>query len=220
MANETATLQVGTVSQQVEVTAQSAQVDTATPTLGAVMEHGTDNDTAYPRPKFSSRWRRSLRELSPSHPGSWTGTFSGSRTDMAVSVSGSRDFSTTNLIDGVPTKSPEYGGIGYQLPLEMVDEFNIQRGFYSAKYSGPGVVNVVSRSGKNEIHGVLWYTFGNDVLNAKNYFDKLKPPFAAKPIWRGFRWPDHQESLVLFWQYPGGAQYRRLHPAGHRPHRC
>ena len=91
---------------------------------------------------------------------------------MAVAVSGSQDFSTTNLIDGVPTKSPEYGGIGYQLPLEMVDEFNIQRGFYSAKYSGPGVVNVVSRSGKNEIHGVLWYTFGNDVLDAKNYFDK------------------------------------------------
>ena len=197
VANETATLQVGTVSQQVEVTAQSAQVDTSSPTLGAVMEH--EQITTLP---VLGRSFLTLATLSAgtvaNYPGSWTGTFSGARTDMAVAVSGSQDFSTTNLIDGVPTKSPEYGGIGYQLPLEMVDEFNIQRGFYSAKYSGPGVVNVVSRSGKNEIHGVLWYTFGNDVLDAKNYFDNEKPPLRQNQFGGAFGGPIIKNRLFYF----------------------
>jgi outer membrane receptor protein involved in Fe transport len=197
VANETAKLNVGTVSQQVEVTAQSAQVDATTPTLGAVMEY--KEITTLP---ILGRSFLTLATLSAgtvaNYPGSWTGTFSGSRTDMAVAVSGSQDFSTTNLIDGVPTKSPEYGGIGYQLPLEMVDEFNIQRGFYSAKYSGPGVVNVVSRSGKNDIHGVLWYTFGNDVLDAKNYFDTTKPALRQNQFGGAFGGPILKNRLFYF----------------------
>ena len=54
--------------------------------------------------------------------------------------------------------------------LEMIDEFNIQRGYYSAKYPGPGVVNIASRSGANQIHGVAWETIRNNVLDSRSFF--------------------------------------------------
>ena len=166
---------VGTVTQQVTVTSQAAKVDATMPSLGAITGH--TEITTLP---ILGRSFIALAKLSAGtvvdYPGSWSGAFSGGRGDMAVGISGSQDFFTTNLIDGVPTKSPEYGSIGYQLPLEMVDEFNIQRGYYSSKYPGPGVVNIVSRSGKNQIHGVAWETFRNNVLDARSFFDVNLPP--------------------------------------------
>lgn len=128
VAFETAQLKVGTVTQQVEVTAKTEQVDASTSTLGAITTH--NEITTLP---ILGRSFLTLATLSAgavaNYPGTWAGPFSGGRSDVAVSISGSQDFSTTNLIDGVPTKSPEYGSIGYQLPLEMIEEFNIQRGF-------------------------------------------------------------------------------------------
>ncbi len=197
VAYETVQLKVGTVEQQVEVTAKAQQVDATTATLGTITTH--NEITTLP---ILGRSFLTLATLSAgavaNYPGNWTGPYSGGRADLAVSISGSQDFSTTNLIDGVPTKSPEYGGIGYQLPLEMVEEFNIERGFYSAKYSGPGVVNVVSRSGKNEIHGVVWDTFGNDKLDANNYFDVSKPPLRQNHFGGAFGGPIVKNRLFYF----------------------
>ena len=199
VAFETAQLKVGTVTQQVEVTAKTEQVDASTSTLGAITTH--NEITTLP---ILGRSFLTLATLSAGavanypHGNSGRSILRRGRSDVAVSISGSQDFSTTNLIDGVPTKSPEYGSIGYQLPLEMVEEFNIQRGFYSAKYSGPGVVNVVSRSGKNEIHGVVWDTFGNDKLDANNYFDISKPPLRQNHFGGAFGGPIVKNRLFYF----------------------
>jgi hypothetical protein len=206
--NETNTqnvqLQLGAVTQQVTVTAQAAKVDATSATLGAVTGH--TQITTLP---ILGRSFLALATLSAGtvadYPGNWTSTFSGGRPNMAVSISGSQDFFTTNLIDGVPTKSPEYGGIGYQLPLEMIDEFNIQRGYYSAQYPGPGVVNVVSRSGKNEIHGVAWETFRNDVLDARSFFDTTLPPLRQNHFGGGFGGPVIKDKLFYF----GNVQFVR-----------
>jgi hypothetical protein len=206
--NETFTqnvqMAVGSTTQQVTVTAEVAKVDTSTATLGAVTTH--TEITTLP---ILGRSFIALATLSAGtvvdYPSSWSGAFSGGRTAMAVSISGSQDFFTTNLIDGVPTKSPEYGSIGYQLPLEMVDEFNIQRGYYSAKYPGPGVVNVASRSGKNQIHGVAWETFRNNVLDARSFFDTNLPPLRQNHFGGAFGGAIKKDKLFYF----GNVQFVR-----------
>ena len=197
-------MKVGAVTQEVTVTAQAAQVDSSTATLGAVI--GYTQITTLP---ILGRSFLALATLSSgtvaNYPNSWAGAFSGGRSDIAVSISGSQDFFTTNLIDGVPTKSPEYGGIGYQLPLEMIEEFNIQRGFYSAKYPGPGVVNVASKSGKNQIHGVAWETFRNDVLDARSFFDRELPPLRQNHFGGSFGGAIKKDKLFYF----GNVQFVR-----------
>jgi len=206
--NETRTenvlMKVGAVTQQVTVTAQAAKVDASTASLGSVI--GYTQITTLP---ILGRSFLALATLSAgavaNYPGSWAGAFSGGRSDIAVSISGSQDFFTTNLIDGVPTKSPEYGGIGYQLPLEMIEEFNIQRGFYSAKYPGPGVVNVASKSGKNQIHGVAWETFRNSVLDARSFFDRGIPPLRQNHFGGAFGGAIKKDKLFYF----GNVQFVR-----------
>jgi hypothetical protein len=206
--NETYTqnvqMQIGAVTQEVSVTAQVAKVDAVTPSLGAVM--GYTQITTLP---ILGRSFLALATLSSgtvsNYPGRWAGCCSFPRSDIAVSVSGSQDFSTTVLIDGVPTKSPEYGDIGYQLPPEMIAEFNIQRGFYSAKYPGAGVVNVASRSGKNQIHGVAWETIRNDVLDARSFFDSSLPPLRQNHFGGAFGGPIKKDRLFYF----GNVQFVR-----------
>jgi hypothetical protein len=206
--NETNTqnvqMSVGTVTQQVTVSAEAAKVDATMASLGAVTGH--TEITTLP---ILGRSFIALATLSAGtvvdYPGSWSGAFSGGRGDMAVGISGSQDFFTTNLIDGVPTKSPEYGSIGYQLPLEMVDEFTIQRGYYSARYPGPGVVNVVSRSGKNQIHGVVWETFRNNVLDARSFFDTSLPPLRQNHFGGAFGGAIKKDKLFYF----GNVQFVR-----------
>jgi hypothetical protein len=206
--NETFTqnvqMSVGSTTQQVTVTAEVSKVDTSTATLGAVT--GYTQITTLP---ILGRSFLALATLSAGtvvdYPGSWTGTFSGGRSDMAVGVSGAQDFFTTNLIDGVPTKSPEYGGIGYQLPLEMIDEFNIQRGYYSAKYPGPGVVNIASRSGANQIHGVAWETIRNNVLDSRSFFDQNIPPLRQNHFGGAFGGAIKKDKLFYF----GNVQFVR-----------
>jgi hypothetical protein len=205
--NETNTqnvqLNLGAVSQEVTVTSQVAKVDATTASLGAIT--GYSQITILP---VLGRSFMALATLSSGtvadYPGSQSIAFGGGRL-LAVGISGSSDHSTVNLIDGVPTKSPEYGGIGYQLPMEMIDEFNIQRGFYSAKYPGAGVVNVVSRSGKNEIHGVAWETFRNNVLDARSFFDAGIPPLRQNHFGGAFGGAIKKDKLFYF----GNVQFVR-----------
>jgi len=204
VAREDIRMRVGEVKQHVNVTAHPVQVNTTNATLGAVIGHTEITTLPILGRSFLALATLSSGTVSD-YPGNWAGTFSGGRSNMAVGISGSQDFFTTNLIDGVPTKSPEYGGIGYQLPLEMIAEFNIQRGFYSAKYPGPGVVNVVSRSGKNQIHGVAWETFRNNVLDARNFFDAALPALRQNHFGGAFGGPIMHNKLFYF----GNVQFVR-----------
>jgi len=91
------------------------------------------------------------------------------------------------------------------MPLEMIQEFNIQRGFYSAKYPGPGVVNIVSRSGQDQIHGVAWETFRNNVLDARSFFDVNLPPLRENHFGGAFGGPIKKDKLFYF----GNVQFIR-----------
>ncbi len=197
-------LQVGAVSQEVTVTAQVAKVDSTTATLGAVTGYSEITTLPILGRSFIALATLSAGTVS-NYPGKWSGCCAFARSDVAVSISGSQDFLTTNLIDGVPTKSQEYGDIGYQLPLEMIQEFSIQRGFYSAKYTGPGVVNVVSRSGKNQIHGSAWETIRNDKLDSRSFFDKGIPKLRQNHFGGSFGGPIKKDKLFYF----GNVQFVR-----------
>jgi len=170
-------LQVGQVTEQVTVAASAVQVNSTNATLGSIVDHNEAVALPLKGRSFLDFATLSAGAVSK-YPGSWTSTFSGNRESHAgVSVSGAKDVSTIYLIDGAPTKSLEYGQIGYLLPLEAVQEFNIQRGFFSAKYPGPGVINIASVSGTNSIHGVAWHTVRNNVFDSRAFFDPgSKPP--------------------------------------------
>src|SRR5688572_2006 len=66
---------------------------------------------------------------------------------------------------------------------EGIEEFKIYENSFSAEFGGSAgsVVNIVTRSGSNRLHGSLFEFFRNEKLDARNFFNK--PP-AAKPAFR------------------------------------
>jgi hypothetical protein len=81
----------------------------------------------------------------------------------------------------VYNKTPGSVG-GVLLGVETVQEFQVLTNSYSAEFgrSSGGIINAITRSGTNSLHGNLFEYLRNSALDAKNYFDQAGariPPF-------------------------------------------
>jgi outer membrane receptor protein involved in Fe transport len=93
--------------------------------------------------------------------GSALGAAAGSAGDrLGVGFSGSTSLENQYVIDGVNTSSLSFGTIGSPLINEFIDEIQILTGGYQAEYgrSTGAVVNVITKSGTNELHGSVFAT--------------------------------------------------------------
>jgi hypothetical protein len=84
---------------------------------------------------------------------------------------GGRDMSGLVLIDGVPATAGDWGGLLVSPSIESVNEVQVVRNSYDAEFgkSGGGVVSVVTRSGSNDFHGGAFYFHRNDDLDANSW---------------------------------------------------
>jgi hypothetical protein len=144
-----------------------------------------------------------------------------------VSVNGSRPDQNNYQMDGVSvvnnmsgtSSAADFGiytGLGIPNP-DTIQEFKIQTSTYDASYGrNPGAnVNVVTRSGTNQIRGALWEYFRNEALNANDFFYNRNPRQPGQPdkqILRqnqfGFRLggPVLKDKLFYFGSYQGTRQ--------------
>ncbi len=106
-------------------------------------------------------------------------------------INGNRDRSNNYTLDGTDNNDPFFNnsalnqtGIGGApaslLPIDAIEEFNLQSQF-SAEYgrNSGSVVNIVTRSGTNQIHGTLFEFLRNDAMDARNYFNRTPAPKTA-----------------------------------------
>jgi hypothetical protein len=99
---------------------------------------------------------------------------------VTISANGSRQNQASFRLDGA-NNNDIYTNVNQPFPFpDSVQEFSVQTSNYSARYGGNagGVVNVVTKSGANELHGDVFEFNRNSVFNARNFFassrDKLK----------------------------------------------
>ena len=103
-------------------------------------------------------------------------------------INGNRDRSNNYTLDGTDNNDPFFNnsafnqtGIGGApaslLPIDAIEEFNLQSQF-SAEYgrNSGSVVNIVTRSGTNQVHGSAFEFLRNDALDARNYFNRAIDP--------------------------------------------
>jgi hypothetical protein len=164
-------LKVGAVNESVTVEANAAAVDTRSATLNTVV-----NQTMMTDLPLNGRNVLQLMRLTPgtlSAPGTWNQA--STRPEAAgelISASGGRGNSTTFVMDGGLNEDP-YTEVSNVVPNpEAVQEFSFQTNNYGAKFGGRGggVVNIVTKSGTNEIHGSAFEYVRNASLNARNFF--------------------------------------------------
>ena len=170
-------LQLGEQSQQVQVTGEVQTIQTETSTLGGVI--GAGSITALP---LVTRNFTQILNLSPGVVTDVTNAAAAGRGALQnIYVNGKDNTGNSYQMDGIGINNYAIGAptdaIGYygNIPIPSPDalqEFKVQTSLYDASYgrNSGASVNVVTKSGTNEIHGALFEFLRNDKLNANTYF--------------------------------------------------
>lgn len=162
-------LQVGAVTQKVQVYGDVAQLETTNASLGQVIPNRSIVDLP-----LNQRNVYSLIFLVPGATGTVNANFNG----FNLSVDGGRPGSSDVLIDGIPSSPPLVNPIqGFSTfpSVEAVQEFKMETSNYSAEFgrSGSGIVNIILKSGTNQFHGSAYEFLRNSALDANSYFSNL-----------------------------------------------
>lgn len=158
-------LEVGNVAESVEVNADVSVLETVDSALGKVV----DNRRIVELP-LNSRNVYSLLFLTPGVTGGVSSTYG---TDYGIN--GARNSMLDVLVDGVSTAHPTVNGFSGNStfpPVEAIAEFKVMGSNYNAEFgrSNGGIVNVVYKSGTNDLHGSLFWFLRNSVLDANDFF--------------------------------------------------
>ena len=164
------TLELGTVTEVVEVTAETPLLETASSTLGEVI-----NDITTENLPLNGRNIIRLVLLVPGiNPLRQARTSTNGMSIGAVnfSANGGRNVSNLIMVDGSPQEVMGYKQPAYIPTPDAVQEFKVQTNALSAQYgrTGGAVVNIVHRSGTSEFHGVVYEFLRNDIFDANNFF--------------------------------------------------
>ncbi len=167
-------LQVGQVTETVEVSANAVLLTTENATVGGVIENKRIIElplngrnvvtlaTLVPGVQFGERTGR----------GDGLGGFPIPGQSFSVSANGQREIHQVVSLDGVDAKDPRIHITNFVPSVEALEEFKITTNAVSAEYGfgGGAVVSMTMKSGTNDLHGTLFEFLRNDALDAEHYF--------------------------------------------------
>jgi hypothetical protein len=198
-------LDVGEVTQKVEVTVQSPLLETETSSMGQVMDK-----TRIETLPLNGRNFAQLAQLGvgvvPSEPGS---RVSG---NFGFSVDGARTFQNNFLLDGIDNNSNlgdvlNEASYVIQPPVDAIEEFKVQTNDYSAEFGrGNGaILNAVIKSGTNAFHGDVFEYLRNDALDASPFFvvTSQKPAYKQNQFGGTIGGPIQKDKTFFFGDYEG-----------------
>lgn len=198
-------LQLGAISQQVTVTANASLVTTDSPTVGQVIP---EKDIA------GLPYGRSVQQLVFLAPGASNvtsnycaegcegGVFPG---EQYAKINGGGANGTNYQLDGV-AYNDTYLNTNLPFPNpDAIEEFNLITGNMSAAYGNAigGIVNVVTKSGTNQVHGDVFEFLQNSALNARDYFADNVSPLKQNQFGGSVGGPLMRNKLFYFGTYQG-----------------
>src|ERR1700757_5199245 len=209
------TLRVGTVSNKVEVTAAVPDVQLTSSDISAVVTATTVREL----PLNGRSWT-DLAALQPgvetiqTQPTFAVGADRGNRGfGQQLTISGARPQQNNYRLDGVRLKDYAHRApgsvLGGNLGVDAIQEFSVLTSNYSAEYgkTSGGVVNAITRSGTNSLHGSAYEFLRNSSLDADNFFDNAngvpKPPFRRNQFGVSGGGPIRKDHTFVFGDYEG-----------------
>src|SRR5947209_12843303 len=171
-------LTVGSVTQEVTVTAVPPVVETATTSVGTVINQRTVQEIPLNGRHFVDLGLLLPGSVTPPQNGFLTAPLRG-QGSFAFNTAGNREDTVNFQINGVNLNDMVQNQITFQPSINTVQEFKADNSTFSAEYgrNSGAVVNIATRSGTNDWHGELFEFLRNDALDARNFFDIRKPPF-------------------------------------------
>lgn len=158
-------LEVGEVTQTLEVSGQASIVNTESNLIGGVINQS--------RVVTLPLNGRNFMELTTLTAGIAEGTGSAAIVNKRAPTAAGMPHQDNNYqLDGADNKESFFNSWNLGPSVDAIQEFSIQVGQYSAEFGSGGgaVINVVTKSGTNQLHGTLWEFLRNDKLDARNFF--------------------------------------------------
>ena len=163
-------LQVGTVSESIDVEATAPLIQTNTAAVGTVVDNRTVRELPFNN--------RNFYDLVALTPGVVKVRGASSVMDeRSAEIGGVRNTSTNAMLDGVDFSVANINNPAIALSLDMIEEFKVQLNFMDASYGhGAAGIDIVSKRGTNGFHGVVYEFLRNRALQAGQFF---RPPAGA-----------------------------------------
>jgi Carboxypeptidase regulatory-like domain len=212
-------LQIGQASEKVIVEAAAEVLQTDNATNGAIV-----NDKTVPALPLSSRNYTQILDLSPGVSGSVPNAGNLGKNSVDVFVNGGRIMDNSYQMDGQDVGNMETQGTGAILSIggisipnpDAIQEFKVQTSLYDASYGrGAGAnINVVTKSGTDQIHGAVFEFIRNDIFNANDFFlnrnGVSRPPLKQNQFGGTIGGPILKRKLFYFGSYQGTRQVNGL----------
>jgi hypothetical protein len=197
-------MQVGAVQQEVEVTATAVQVESTNTQLGQVVE-----EKALLALPLNGRSYIDLLGLQPGVAPVASGTISnrpvsGELSAGNISVDGQRESANAFLVNGGDVSEGRNMGAAIIPNLDSVAEFRLITNSFDAEYGrfSGAVMNAITKSGANGVHGTAFEFLRNDKMDARNFFDpKVKGAFKRNQFGYAVGGPFIKNKLFWFTDY-------------------
>ena len=204
-ARADAQLQVGEVTQTVEVVAQSPALQTDSATLRTVVTEQAVQDLPLNGRNFVTLVQGTVGVgVGPSNS-----ILSGTRPDERrqtanISANGTNETFNNQMIDGMDNNEREQFTILMRPSIDMISEVKVETNAYPAEVgrAGGAVVNLITKSGTNEFHGGVYEYLRNDKLNANDFFSNSggtpRPAYRQNQFGGSFGGPIRKNRTFFF----------------------
>src|SRR5580658_10097491 len=205
-------LNPGEVKTKIEVSGTPPAIQLASSTLEA-----TENSTTVRELPLNGRDWTTLAQLQAGVTGvyQYPLALSNQRANRGLgtqlSIGGTRPQGNNYRLDGISINDYSNGGpgsiLGVWLVVKTKKEFSVVTNSAPASYgrTSGGVINSITRSGTNELHGSAYEFLRNSALDARNFFDTTSspPPFRRNQFGADAGGPIIKSKLFIFGDYEG-----------------
>jgi Carboxypeptidase regulatory-like domain/TonB dependent receptor len=206
-------LVVGAVSQTVDVSSSTAQVDTSSTQLGDVIEGKKMTGIPLNGRSYIDLLGLQAGVIPVSSDASQHDRFvSGNGNTGQVSVNGQRETANSFMVNGGDVEESVQNGASIVPTLDSIEEFRLLTNSFNAEYGrfSGAIVNVITKSGTNEIHGSAYEFLRNEKLDARAYFDPDRGEFRRNQFGGTIGAPVVKNKLFFFGDYQGTREIRGI----------
>src|SRR5437016_3156054 len=182
------TLEIGSVTESVEVSASALMLQSENLSLGTVIENKGVTELPLNGRNYLGlvALAANVNTLS-ANSGQAGGRQGGDRAAQSISAGGNRIMFDYFTLDGVTNTDPNFSTYVVLPSVDAIQEFKVQTGIYPAEFGHQSTqINVVTKSGGNAYHGALFEFVRNDKFDAVPYAFT-----ATHPTKSPFKWNDY-----------------------------
>lgn len=138
--------------------------------------------------------------------------------DRGIIIDGQVSSATGYAIDGIATRGGRVGESAVNVSIADIDQFKVQQSFFMPDQGpNPGLVNVTTKSGTNQIHGQAFEFVRNDAMDARSFFSPEPESLKRNQFGGAVGGPIRKDKMWFFANYEGLRQVSAGVASGYTP---